>query len=157
MAKKGALNVDLVRGPEPSLPVAQAVLKTALLDFWTAAWQARSDCRQTNIWFPDILNSTQVVSKNRTDISELVQILLGHNFMIGHDINQAKPVGCRLCLEDEEPSWHVVAECPARAWPRLRFFESHALGSPPNWSVTQLSRFLREPSMRSLLDRLGVD
>ena len=165
MAQMGALNTGLAHGPEPFLPVSQAVLKsflnTALLDYWTATWQARPDCRQTKIWFPkvDLLKSAKVVSRNRDEISGLVQILTGHNFMNRHNhvIDQDEPAECRLCLEDEESSWHVVAECPALALPRLQVFESHALESPPDWSVTQLSRFLRVPAMRSLLDWVGVE
>ena len=56
MVKEGAANVDNVHGPDPLLPVSDAYSKKfladALNDYWTTQWQARSDCRQTKIWFP---------------------------------------------------------------------------------------------------------
>jgi hypothetical protein len=38
-----------------------------------------------------------------------VVILMRQQFIINNDVDST----CRLCLEDEETSWHVIAECPA--------------------------------------------
>ena len=147
------------------IPVSDAYSKKfladALTDYWTTQWQARSDCRQTKIWFPtpNTRVSAKLVTRGRLPFSELVQTLTGHNFLNRHQhvIDPDASGECRLCMEDDESSWHVVAECPALARTRLSVFGSHALEAPPNWSPNQLARFLREPSMRMLFDQLEVE
>ena len=89
----------------------------------------------------------------------LVQIITGHNFLNRHKsiVDPDEDAYCRLCLEDEESSWHIVAECPALAVKRREVFETHCLESPPDWSPHQLSQFLRERTVRLLLDWQGVE
>jgi hypothetical protein len=49
------------------------------------------------------------------------------------------------------------AECPVLIHKRVSVFETSNLDSPPSWSPNQLSRFLRVPQMRLLLDWEGVE
>ena len=37
-------------------------------------------------------------------------------------VNKDEDAECRLCMEDEETSFHIVAECPALAWRRNECF-----------------------------------
>jgi len=60
--------------------------------------------------------SSLLLKLNRNDLSRLVQFLTGHNKLKRHKNIQAgiiDPHSCRLCLEDDESSFHVIAECPA--------------------------------------------
>jgi hypothetical protein len=59
---------------------------------------------------------------------------------------------CRLCLEDEETSFHIIAECPALAATRRELLGTPFLTNPLVWSVSQVAGFLREASIGSLLD-----
>jgi hypothetical protein len=49
---------------------------------------------------------------------------------------------CRLCMEDEETSFHVMAKFPALATIRHRTFEATHLNTPLDITVVVL--FLRE-------------
>ena len=84
-----------------------------------------------------------------------MQIITGHNFLKRHDslVNKDDDNECRLCLEDTETSFHIVAECPALAEPRLRtfgtlFLKQNAL----QWSSKEIASFIREASIGPLLD-----
>ena len=58
---------------------------------------------------------------------------------------------CRLCLEDEETSFHIVAECPALASIRVPALGSAILLQPLTWSP-QLAMFVRGQAIGSLFD-----
>ena len=65
------------------------------------------------------------------------------------------PESCRLCQEDEESSYHVIAECPALQAYRGKIFQLSnptTLPDPPVWSVMQISKFLRESPVGDMLD-----
>ena len=59
----------------------------------------------------------------------------------------------RLCLEDEETSLHIVAQCPALARIRMQVFGRVLLKEPLAWSVNELTSFLQEASIGNLLDQ----
>ena len=65
-------------------------------------------------------------------------------------------ISCRLCLEEEESTFHVIAECPATQSVRSKVFElpipTH-LPDPPDWDVSQVVRFLRESPVGDMLDQ----
>ena len=70
------------------------------------------------------------------------------------------PESCRLCLEAEESSHHVIAECPALQSFRGRIFQlpnPTTLPDPPVWSVTQISKFLRETPIGDMLDGMEYE
>ena len=53
-------------------------------------------------------------------------------------------------------SFHVIAECPATQTLRTRVFElpiPKCLPNPPDWTVSQLVRFLKESSVGDMLDQ----
>ena len=89
-----------------------------------------------------------------------MQFLRGHNKLKRHK-NLQNGVealhSCRLCLEEEESSFHVIAECPAMQSLRTRVFELPIpidLPDPPDWDVDQIIRFLRQSPVG---DMLGQD
>ena len=66
------------------------------------------------------------------------------------------PHSCRLCLEEEESSYHVIAECPATQSVRTKVFElpiPKNLSDTPNWTVNQVVGFLKESSVGDMLDQ----
>ena len=66
------------------------------------------------------------------------------------------PHSCRLCLEEEESSYHVIAECPATQSVRTKFFElpiPKNLSNTPDWTVNQVVGFLKESSVGDMLDQ----
>lgn len=158
LAKLGTLNIQNVQGPEPIIPVAPSVLRhyimTALENQWTHLWQERPDCRQTKIWFPviDRLKSAKLVNLNRFEFSLVVHLITGHNFLNRHCsiLDPSVDPDCRLCMEADETSLHIIADCPALAGERHRTFGEFFLEAPLYWSPYQISAFLREHSIRSL-------
>ena len=66
------------------------------------------------------------------------------------------PYSCRLCLEEEEFSFHVIAECPATQFLRTKIFDlptPSTLLNPPDWRVSQVARFLKESSIGNMLEQ----
>jgi hypothetical protein len=83
---------------------------------------------------------------------EHIRTVLEHQFIINNDVDST----CRLCLEDEETLWHVIAECPALIQKGGKFSTNQSYTyNPPNWSIKQVTRFLRESSIGDLLDQMG--
>ena len=72
--------------------------------------------------------------------------MMRHQAVIGDTDNPE----CRLCLEDEESSFHVVAECPALAGKRREILGEPFLKTPLTWS-DQIATFLSGRSIGSLL------
>ena len=59
-------------------------------------------------------------------------------------------------MEEEESSFHVIAECPATQSIRTRVFElpiPTILPNPPDWTVSQIVRFLKESTVGHMLDQ----
>ena len=62
---------------------------------------------------------------------------------------------CRLCEEDEESSFHVIAEYPAMQLHRTRVFKiqgNKKLPNPPDWTVTQVVKFLKISPVGEMLE-----
>ena len=95
----------------------------------------------------------------KDNLSRLVQFFTGHNKLKRHKNLQNgvdDPHSCRLCLEEEESSFHVIAECPATQTVRSGVFKLPAptiLPNPPDWTVRQVDRFLKESEVGNMLDQ----
>ena len=64
--------------------------------------------------------------------------------------------GCRFCGEaDLETSFHVMAECEKFADQRWNIFQQNPLSDPPDWSISQVTRFLKETPIGDVLDQHG--
>ena len=88
----------------------------------------------------------------------MVQLITGHNYMKRHEalVNRTEDSECRLCLEDDETSFHIIAECPALARQRLMSLGRIILGKPLQWTIKEITSFLREAPIGSLLDPTNV-
>jgi ribonuclease HI len=163
MAKAGVLDPELDYDDRPLLAVSAAkrMIFLGFLNAWVDRWHAREDCRQTKQWFPDLdlARSDQVIKLNRKLFSNVVQLITGHNFLKRHEalMDPSKDPECRLCMEDEETSFHVVAECPALAAVRYRTFGAIHLDAPLDMSVSGVCLFLRETFIGKLLDPPAED
>ena len=95
--------------------------------------------------------------RTETNLSRLVQFLTGHNKLKRHkniQNNVDDPHSCRLCFEEEESSFHVIAECPATQYYRWEVFQHPTiLPNPPDWTVNQVDRFLKESPIGDMLDQ----
>ena len=161
LAKCGTTDVLLSQADSPALSLnsTRALLQGKFDDHWTARWQARPDCRQTKQWFPSVdkHQSQRLMHLDRDTLSIMVQLITGHNHLRRHSalVDPDEESECRLCLEDEESSFHIVAECPALARARQSVLGHHVLASPLTWSVLQVLGFLREAHIEHLFDQRG--
>ena len=161
LAKRGT---TLGEGPSndmwPAVAKQKAEIKSYFHKKWTKAWNAYKEARQTKIWFPipDIKKSVQLLNMKRCNLSRIVQFITGHNNLKRHRNIQNgvnDPESCRLCQEDEESSYHVIAECPAMQYFRGKIFQTPTLlPDPPVWTVMQIDRFLRESPIGDMLDSM---
>ena len=164
LAKTGAMAMFQGTIRIPSLPTSPALIrlecKKLLLAKWTERWQARSDCRQTKQWFPtpNPLVAKQLMRLTRRSFSTIVQIITGHNYMNRHNavVGDTDDPLCRLCMEDEESTLHIVAECPALARHRQEIFEVPFLETPLHWT-DQMSAFLSGTLIGRLLGLEGLE
>ena len=124
---------------------------------WAQNWHEYQHARQTKIWFqkPDQNKSKTLVGLNRENLSLLIQFLTGHNKLKRHrniQNNINDPHSCRLCLEEEESSYHVIAECPATQYFRWNIFHTTTvLQKHPVWSVWQILKFLKDSKVGIML------
>ena len=161
LAKKGTL---LGEGPTDELLTPKVNQKREIAKYfnkqWAKAWETYAQARQTKIWFPkpDPKKSHQLLQMMRKNLGRLVQFFTGHNRLKRHkNLQQGiiNPYSCRLFLEKEESSFHVIAECPALQSIRSEVFELPApsnLPNPPDWTLSQVTRFLSDSKVDHMLD-----
>ena len=161
LAKAGSLQPNLV--PDlPAVPVATLKLqfKAIFVEEWQDYWSKLPTCRQTKQWFPaiDKKKSFDALTLGRSRLSVLVQIITGHNFLKRHEalVNENDDAECRLCLEDDETTFHVLAECPALAEPRMQVFGSTIQAAPLQWTIQELVSFVCRASINHLFDPTGA-
>ena len=159
LAKRGSTIGD---GPSNELLTPKAKqsieINNHFMKKWTKAWKSYDQARQTKIWFPipNPKKSYQLLTRKRNDLGKLVQFFTGHNKLKRHkNIQNAidDPHSCRLCYEDEESSFHVIAECPAMQTYRWEVFQClTTLPNPPDWTVDQVEKFLKMSPLWSMLE-----
>ena len=153
LAKSGTTNVqNRVEAPPPK-SWAKGKITTAAYKAWNLRWANTLGCRQTKIWFPKLNRnkSNFILSQSRLQLGLLVQMITGHNRLNYHEskISGIDPT-CRLCLEEDETSFHIVGECPALLSKRIEAFQSRFLENPPEWKVSQLKKFLNKAGVDEL-------
>ena len=162
LAKRGS---SLDEGPTNELLLPRVKQRNEIDNYfnkkWSKAWKSYDQARQTKIWFPkpDLKKSLNLLKMKRNNLSRLVQFLTGHNKLKRHKNLQNGVTdlhSCRLCLEEEESSFHVIAECPATLQYRSRIFKLPApaiLPNPPDWTVSQVNTFIKESPVGDMLDQ----
>ena len=131
-------------------------------ELWNTRWVKGKDARQTRIFFPtvNLSKSNKIRKMNRTNISNMVRAITGHDFRRRH---QALMEGggittCRLCNEGEESSSLLVDSCPRLQGKRMDIF-----GTPPGsavspiWKPEQLAAFLSDPLISEMEASTGID
>ena len=164
-AKASTTRIGLPPGDAPRPPTSQlkAVFKEKIHKRWMTSWTARTDCRQTKQWFPEVdsKKAFQIINMDRPQFSRMCQLITGHNYMRRHEglVNhlEGEQLLCRLCGEEEETSYHIIGECDALATQRLANFglitQSHRLV----WSLSQVSGFIREANLEDLIDGRDIE
>ena len=126
---------------------------------WNREWKTYPDARQTKQWFPntDRHKSKKILQLDKVQLGKTVQFLTGHNNLMRHRHIKDKTINptCRMCKEAEESSLHVIAKCPKLWRTRWNIFHQHQLTDTPNWTLCQVTRFLRESPIGGLLDQHG--
>ena len=142
------------------LLIPRANQKTEISNYsqtkWCKAWKSHEQARQIKIWFPkpNSKKSQQLFNMSRKTLGKLVQFLTGHYKLKRHKNLQDgihDPYSCRLCLEEEESSFHVIAECQATQSLRTKIFDLPT--HPPDRRVSQVARFLKESSIGNMLEQ----
>ena len=161
LAKEGTSQQTICEDA-PKIPESMIKMrfKQKFRALWQEYWDNRPDCRQTKQWLPQLSRKTsfEILGLRRRQISWVVQLITGHNFMKRHEslVNENDDNECRLCMEDEETSFHIMAECPALARVRMEILGRPFLGTPLQWSTMKVVSFVREASIDSLLDPAGL-
>ena len=157
LANAGAASNNFVDdAPNPPESYRKLIFRRKLTQKWQADWEMRKDCRQTKLWFPQLSKrlSFSLLAQGRVNLSRMIQLITGHNFLNRHEalVNKTGDADCRLCLEDEETAIHVIAECPALARPRLQTFGKCFLALPLQWSIQEVASFIREAQIGFLFE-----
>ena len=96
---------------------------------------------------------------DRTNLSRIVQFITGQNKLKRRKNIQdgvLDPHSCRLCLEEEESSFHVIAEYPAMQIYRSEVFKlpiPKNLPNPPDWTASDVDKFLKVSPVGKMLDQ----
>ena len=64
---------------------------------------------------------------------------------------------CRLCKDDVEDSEHLFSSCVGLRSERFNILHHHRLPNPLEWEPTELSRFLRIPTVVDLMCSPGEE
>lgn len=103
---------------------------------WTKQWRELTTCRQTKLFvpIPDPNLAKTILTYTRKELGYLIQVFTGHACLKYHlhKMGITKDSICRLCLEEEESSYHVVYQCPALENVRARSNPPHDIMDIPD-------------------------
>jgi ribonuclease HI len=149
LAKNGSMDHEATADEQTTPPSYwKAEIKRAIETTWSQRFQKLTECRQTKIWFGQVdkNKSKHLLKLNRHELGEAIQVITGHAHLRYHDskIDRTVSSRCRLCQEEDETSWHLVALCPGLGRKRLEIFETPSSDEiQAHWTVPQLTRFIR--------------
>lgn len=140
-AKLGTVNSkNLVKIFEP-VSLAKVKITKAMISSWNRRWKSSTEYRQTKIWFPSVdpKKSKYFLNLSRSELGIVVQFITGHNRLNRHEslMSADRDPTCRLCLEAEETSWHLMCDCPALWKVRAEIFGVHFMDQNPKWTPNQ--------------------
>ena len=159
------LRTGWYHGPAFRTPQSRKGLKISLHNcsrgIWEKEWSQSKGCRQSKLWFPtfSLEKSNYIRQLNRQELGPWVQFITGHSFLRRHQhlvTSEGEPV-CRLCKEDVEDSEHLFSSCVGLRSERFDILHHHRLPNPLKWEPTELSRFLRIPSIVELMCSPGEE
>ena len=137
--------------PDLDLPVPRCQLRkdarSGLEKLWAKRLRNREDCRQSKMMWPEPNRSKSMalIGRNRWEVGPCIQLLSGHNYYARHMTitQELDDPTCRLCGEDEESSYHIVAECPVLANQRQTHLGYPLLqeGDLGTWCMLNFNRF----------------
>ena len=160
LAKEGAQGSPTVIPVELRMPYTNVKrnVKQAFREKWQQQWASRPDCRQTKMWIPTLNKrwAHDILYSPRRLVGLFVQVITGHNFLKRHEalVTDTEDNECRLCLEDEETTFHVFAECPALAEQRKLVCGHIVCTDFRDRSIKGIASFINEASIGSLLGTL---
>ena len=119
LAKKGTKMP--IKEQEPVVPVPNCQknmdIDTEVRKRWNIRWHNEKTARQTRLFWTDVdaQKSANMTKLGRNEYGDHVRLLSGHNHLNRHAylLNEVQSEECRLCLESEESSEHILCECPA--------------------------------------------
>ena len=159
------LRTDWYHGPAFRTPLSRKGLKISLHNWsrgvWEREWSRSEGCRQSKLWFPtfSLEKSNYIRQLDRQELGPWVQFITGHSFLRRHQhlvTSKGEPV-CRLCKEDVEDSEHLFSSCVGLRSERFNILHHHRLPNPLEWEPTELSRFLRIPTVVDLMCSPGEE
>ena len=117
---------------------------------------------KTKSWYsrPDKGKSEVLINHDRRTLSTFIQFITGFNLLGYHQRNVKGPAvdpTSRLCPEEIEDAWHLIADCPALMTRRRVIFSQEFLQPDPPWTVSQVVRFISLNQMNRLLSPAEVD
>ena len=120
---------------------------------------------QTKQWFPSPCRGIGITKFGRTTLGYFIQFFTGHGWFRRHrakiDENSSECRFCNSALEDPEHLWSSCRKFDGvRHAIRQTCRDNNDIVSfskPFVWSVTQLTRFFRDPKMVELLTGPGTD
>ena len=141
----------------PSAPTNPQTLynkiKTETINKWKMRWKRDTTCRQTRLMLPhpNPIFTKFLFTLSRTEVSLLLQFVTGHNYLKYHLYNtgRADDPMCRLCNEDNETAWHIMAVCPRLFFIRADHLCAMQLDHMPH--PRALLNFLKDPKINSLI------
>ena len=157
MAKLGTKNRENETFCPPPISWAKQLIKQGSYNEWTQRWYYSNSCRQTKIWFPTLHRafSRLLINLTRTTLGLMTEMITGHNRLNRHESLVDKEVSpnCRLCDEELETSFHIVAECPRLLYKRWEAFKTPFLDENPVWHPMSFLKFLRKAKIKEMNKR----
>ena len=101
--------------------------------------------KQTKIFFPtpNAKKTSKLLQLDRISLGLMVKFLIGRNRLNRHTNLQTNVIDlyfCRFCLEEEESSFYVIAECPAlKPYRFVAFGKSSTLPNLLDWKVSKVN------------------
>ena len=109
----------------------------------------------------------KLLKLDRLKLSVMVQLITGHNFLNRHnaivELGEADPEmsACRFCHQDEESSFHILAECDMFTRLRRDIFLQDKLEASDlansKTSVLNYIKFLKKTEIPEFLDIINYD
>ena len=142
------------------LPYSACFLKAKIRDIintdWEQKWDDYEHGRQTKQFYskPDTTKARHILKHSRRVVSQVVNIISGHNNLNYHRslINSDIDPNCRLCHIAPETFYHWLTECPRLRTCRQDVFLDTEPVQDMTWSVQGLLDFARKPCIQNMLE-----